>query len=102
MNWNCELVMDLAPLYHDGAASEVSRRLVKKHLQECPQCRAFYKKYRSAEKIPSELPDRDAGAQYAMLAKRVRRHRLLLWGGFLAYVSATIVALVLYYVKEHK
>ena len=37
MNWKCELVMDLAPLYYDGVASRVSKRLVKKHLRECPQ-----------------------------------------------------------------
>ncbi len=29
MNWKCELVMDLAPLYYDGVASRVSKRLVK-------------------------------------------------------------------------
>ena len=45
MNWKCELVMDLAPLYYDGVASRVSKRLVKKHLRECPQCRTYYKKY---------------------------------------------------------
>ena len=28
MNWKCELVMDLAPLYYDGGASRVSKRLV--------------------------------------------------------------------------
>ena len=44
MNWKCELVMDLAPLYYDGVASRVSKRLVKKHLRECPQCRTYYKK----------------------------------------------------------
>lgn len=43
MNWKCELVMDLAPLYYDGVASRVSKRLVKKHLRECPQCRTYYK-----------------------------------------------------------
>ena len=27
MNWKCDVVMDLASLYHDGVASEGSRRL---------------------------------------------------------------------------
>lgn len=102
MSWKCELVMDLAPLYHDGVASEVSKRLVKKHLRECPQCRAYYKKYQPIDKIPSEVPNWDVEGNYAMLAKRVRKRRIILWGGFLSYLSATIVALVLYYVKKQK
>ena len=74
MNWKCELVMDLAPLYYDGVASRVSKRLVKKHLRECPQCRTYYKKY----------------------------HPVVLWGGFLSYLSTTIVALVFWYAREQK
>lgn len=53
MNWKCELVMDLAPLYYDGVASRVSKRLVKKHLRECPQCRTYYKKYHPVDKVPT-------------------------------------------------
>ena len=55
MNWKCELVMDLAPLYYDGVASRVSKRLVKKHLRECPQCRTYYKKYHPVDKVPTEV-----------------------------------------------
>ena len=39
MNWKCELVMDLAPLYYDGVASRVSKRLVKKHQIGRASCR---------------------------------------------------------------
>ena len=59
MNWKCELVMDLAPLYYDGVASRVSKRLVKKHLRECPQCRTYYKKYHPVDKVPTEVPNWD-------------------------------------------
>nr|WP_294681803.1 zf-HC2 domain-containing protein [uncultured Anaerotignum sp.] len=100
MNWKCELVMDLAPLYYDGVASAVSKRLVKKHLHECAQCRSYYKRYRPVDKVPAEVPNWDVGENYAMLAKRVRRRRLVLWSGFLTYLCATVFAMVLYYVKE--
>lgn len=102
MSWKCELVMDLAPLYHDGAASEVSKRLVKKHLRECPRCRAYYKKYQPIDEIPTETPSVDVEENYVLLAKRVRKRRIILWGGFLSYLSATIVAMVFWYVKELK
>ena len=83
MNWKCELVMDLAPLYYDGVASRVSKRLVKKHLRECPQCRTYYKKYHPVDKVPTEVPNWDVEENYAMLARKVRKRRLVLWGGFL-------------------
>ncbi len=102
MSWKCELVMDLAPLYHDGVASAVSKRLVKKHLRDCPQCRTYYKKYPPIDKIPAEVPNWDTEENYALLAGRVRKRRIILWSGFLFYVSATIVALVFRYTKEQK
>ena len=70
MNWKCELVMDLAPLYYDGVASRVSKRLVKKHLRECPQCRTYYKKYHPVDKVPTEVPNWDVEENYAMLARK--------------------------------
>ena len=100
MNWKCELVMDLAPLYYDGVASRVSKRLVKKHLRECPQCRTYYKKYHPVDKVPTEVPNWDVEGNYAMLARKVRKRRLVLWGGFLSYLSTTIVALVFWYAKK--
>ena len=101
MNWKCDVVTDLAPLYHDGVASKASRKLVKEHLRECPECRKYYKKYSPVEGVKMDMPISDA-EDFVLLAKQMRRHRLLLWGGFLSYVSATLVALVLYWVKKYR
>ncbi|MBQ9091215.1 MAG: zf-HC2 domain-containing protein [Anaerotignum sp.] len=101
MNWKCEIVTDLAPLYHDGVASKASRKLVKEHLRECPECRAYYKKYSPVEGIKMDMPISDA-EDFVLLARQMRRRRLLLWAGFLSYVSATIGALVLYWVKQNR
>ena len=101
MNWKCDVVTDLAPLYHDGVASKASRKLLKEHLKECPECRAYYKKYSPVEGIKMDMPISDA-EDFVLLAKQMRKRRLLLWGGFLSYVSATITALVLYWVKKNR
>lgn len=101
MSWKCDVVTDLAPMYHDGVASKASRKLVKEHLRECPECRAYYKKYSPVEGIKMDAPVSDM-ADFVLLAKQMRRRRLLLWGGFLTYVSATLVALVAYYLHENK
>ena len=101
MNWKCEIVTDLAPMYHDGVASEASKKLVKEHLRECPACRAYYKKYRPAEGVKMDLPISDA-EDFVLLAKQMRKRRLLLWGGFLTYVSATLAALALYLARKNR
>ena len=101
MNWKCDVVTDLAPLYHDGLASKASRKLVKEHLRECPECRKNYKKYSPVEGVKMDMPISDA-EDFVLLAKQMRRRRLLAWGGFLSYVSATLVALVLYWVKKNR
>lgn len=101
MNWKCDVVTDLAPLYHDGVASKASRKLVREHLKECPECRAYYKKYDPVEGIKMDMPISNA-EDFVLLAKQMRKRRLLLWGGFLSYVSATLVALVLYWAKKNR
>ena len=101
MNWKCDVVTDLAPLYHDGLASKASRKLVKEHLRECPECRKNYKKYSPVEGVKMDMPISDA-EDFVLLAKQMRRRRLLAWGGFLSYVSATLVALALYWGKKNR
>ena len=101
MNWKCDVVTDLAPLYHDGLASKASRKLVKEHLRECPECRKNYKKYSPVEGVKMDMPISDA-EDFVFRAKQMRRRRLLAWGGFLSYVSATLVALALYWVKKNR
>ena len=101
MSWKCDIVTDLAPLYYDGVASEASKKFVKEHMKECPDCRKYYKKYRPVEGIRMETP-LSQEADFVQLAKKMRRRRLLLWGGFLSYVSATVVVLVAYYVRKKR
>ena len=43
MKYNCDLISDLLPLYEDGICSEVSRKIVDEHLEECPECKKLLK-----------------------------------------------------------
>lgn len=101
MSWKCDVVTDLAPLYHDGVASIASKKLIREHLRECAECNSYYKKYTPAENVKIDMPISDA-EDFVQLAKQMRRRRLLLWGGFLSYVSMTLSALVLYWVKKNR
>lgn len=43
MNWQCGIIRDLMPLYHDNVCSEESRAAVEEHISECNDCREYYK-----------------------------------------------------------
>lgn len=45
MDISCQVIRDLLPLYHDGVCSDESRRLVERHLRDCPECRAELSAY---------------------------------------------------------
>lgn len=97
MNWKCDVVMDLVPLYHDGLASEGSRKLVREHLRHCPECRAYYRHYRSLRrKTYKESIRPECGQEYIRLAKRMRLRRTLVFSGVLSYVGATLCIFVLH------
>ncbi|MGN1231077.1 MAG: zf-HC2 domain-containing protein [Anaerotignum sp.] len=102
MSWKCDIVTDLAPLYHDREASKASRRLVREHLRECPECRANYRKYRPVRDLASDMPFPGSVENFAVLAKKMRTRRLLLGLGFLSYVGATMGALVLQYLQKNR
>lgn len=38
MNYPCELIRDLLPLYHDDVCSTESRNAVEQHCVDCPEC----------------------------------------------------------------
>lgn len=42
MNYPCNLIQDLLPLYLDGVCSEESKTVVEQHLSKCPNCRKYY------------------------------------------------------------
>lgn len=39
MKYDCEVVQDLLPLYHDQVCSDSSRRMVEEHILECETCK---------------------------------------------------------------
>lgn len=43
MNWQCGIIRDLMPLYHDNVCSDESRAAVEEHISECNDCREYYK-----------------------------------------------------------
>ena len=91
MNYPCDVIRDLLPLYLDGVCSEESRRAVEAHLAECPDCRACLTELQETENIA--ISESSAGqelkkaASFRGVKKRLLRRQLL--------VAAAVVAALL-------
>lgn len=82
MNTSCHIVRDVFVLYHDGAVSDETRREVKAHLAECPNCRKYYKDmetgYRKTQR-QLKLIDREkhvAELEFEVVAQKLRRAKI--------------------------
>ena len=82
MKINCEVVKDLLPQYYDGTLKEDTKDLVKEHLDECEECRAYLEEIK---KINEELDSGDIPAAPSMseigaltkIKKRLAHKRLI-------------------------
>lgn len=73
MKYSCGLVQDLLPLFHDGVCSEESRKIVEKHLTECPACREYRDSLCDAENTVIAPPDAGEELKKAASFRAVRR-----------------------------
>lgn len=111
---NCEIIMDLIPMYADKTASEETCALVENHIRECACCRRFLASCKKTEKKSSfskekldkireklringnDIPSVDA--EFARLSTRLKKRKLrmiiissLVAAGMLAYIIIDIV-----------
>ncbi len=71
MTTPCDVARDLMPLVLDGTASDGSREMLEKHLEECEACKKIYQ---SMQNDPSPLPERNGSMDEAMRKIRRKRH----------------------------
>lgn len=74
MNWQCGLIRDLMPLYHDNVCSEESRAAVEEHISECNDCREYYKQLsdETEKAVVPEIENRKAESLRAV-SRRFKR-----------------------------
>lgn len=74
MKYDCDLIRDVAVLYHDHALSPKSEQIVAEHLAECAPCRDYYTQLDEPKTafpvLPAELPAVD-------FAHKMRRYRTI-------------------------
>ncbi|NLV49258.1 MAG: zf-HC2 domain-containing protein [Clostridiales bacterium] len=105
MNLSCDIIMDLAPIYHDGTAGKASVAAVEEHLRECPDCRRFYRNFKTMlgnQKTPLSPPESEAVMDFGRIASRLRLRRLLIAAVIAAYSCALAGLLIHRFIKDYK
>lgn len=94
MNYPCEVIQDLLPLYLDGVCSAQSRTAVEQHLRECPACQSFLDAMRKADTVETAGFDAEKERQRAASFKAVKRsvHRRQMLAAAIAVVLPATAA----------
>ena len=108
MSLSCNNVQDYVTLYKDGVLSDETRRQVEEHLEDCKDCKKFYREYdgmNTGEPEP-EAAVISADADYAAVARRMRRRKtvsvLLSAAGVLAMMAGTAYLSHLLFPRDNK
>ena len=83
---DCNVIMDLLPLYVDECCSEESARLVAEHLDTCASCRRIYDQMRETCQSYEEKPN-------AVKLRRVSDWKASVLQSVMLFVSFAIITL---------
>lgn len=91
----CEIIRDLLPLYVDSACSEVSKKAVEEHLQDCKLCREELNLMSTDIQITQPQAAEEEPVKAAAAAWKRGKHKAFLKGGAIALVIAGLIAAIL-------
>lgn len=98
MNYPCNLIQDLLPLYLDGVCSEESRIAVEKHLSECSGCKEYYVAMQEADEIiitpPNTERDCQKAASFQSVKKKLFRKQIMIVAASLILFAVIAFAIV--------
>ena len=91
MKYQCGIIRDLLPLYHDNVCSEESCGAVDEHLAECSECAEYYEKL-SDNRTELVIPEREQqkAASFKAVSRRFRHGREI------AVMVAVVLAVIVF------
>lgn len=72
MNYPCEIIRDLLPMYIDEVCNIETRRAVEKHLAECQKCREYYETMKSTDGFVENNSDNSEDSKIASSLKNIK------------------------------
>lgn len=98
MNYPCEIIQDLLPLYADGICSEESKAAVEQHLSECSDCKEYYLSIQDKNNIdltPADTKNEyKKAASFKAVRKKLRCKQILITAGCIVFIAAVIFTAV--------
>lgn len=98
MNYPCNLIQDLLPLYHDGVCSKESAEIIEKHLSECTVCKECLAALGETDNliIKPENTEHEMkkAASFQEVKKKMFRKQILIVVLSVVLLSALLVAIV--------
>lgn len=73
MKYECDLIKDLLPLYHDEVCSKESKNAVETHIQECEGCREYYSAINTSDVVEDVTYDEERERKKSKTLKRIKR-----------------------------
>ena len=95
MNYPCEIIRDVLPLYIDEVCNIETKQAVEKHLAECKKCREYYEAMKSTDGFVENKSDTSEDIKIASGLKNIKntinkKIRNIVLGA----VAATLVVIV--------
>ena len=87
----CEIVRDLLPLYVDGMVSDVSKKSIDNHLEQCTECSEIYQDmtcHLEMETPPTEISD------VKRFLKKTKKMYFLYGLGGLSFIAVLVCLIV--------
>ena len=98
MNYPCNLIQDLLPLYHDGVCSKESAEIIENHLSECTVCKECLAALGETDKliIKPENTEHEMkkAASFQAVKKKMFRKQILIVVLSVVILSALLVAVI--------
>ena len=75
MNYDCDLIIDLIPLYIDGILSKTSQNIVSEHIKQCKDCNDLVENSKESKinKIKNVRNYESKELEYSRKVKNIRK-----------------------------
>jgi len=89
MKHECEVILDLLPLYHDGVTNQTSADAVEEHLTSCENCRREYDAICTA--LPEEKNEPSPKKKFLGMVNKQRRLKHIMIAATALAVCVTLI-----------
>ncbi|MBR2381609.1 MAG: zf-HC2 domain-containing protein [Clostridia bacterium] len=90
MDKNCNIIKDLLPLYAENLLSPESEELVKKHLDECEECRAELEGIKSSVNVHTPCEKAEKMKAFMLAMKKYKKLIIAIIYGWVLFATMVI------------